>query len=250
MKKNHKKKYLALAIVLILLSIAIAGGSLAWFTATDQVTNVFTVGSIAVQQLETDENGNPFQQNQMLMPILGEGNVEDDPNFIHKIVTVRNTGDNPAYLRTWVALPSALEGILCYEADSTHWEKLPNKITANIGSVSYNVWCYVYQEALSAGSTTQPLLKGVYLDSCVEIQDDPADNSSNLEFCTRNNDVLNFSGFEIFDSSGNLLADTVIDLRIATQAVQTEGFTDPTEALNTAFGTVDSAAALLLFQNP
>ena len=112
MKKNHKKKYLALALVLILLSMVIAGGSLAWFTATDEVNNVFTIGSISVEQHETDENGNPFVQDQLLMPVVGEGNVENDPYFIHKVVTVENTGNNPAYVRTWIALPKQLEGIL------------------------------------------------------------------------------------------------------------------------------------------
>ena len=256
MKKNHKKKYLAIAIVLILLSIGIVSGSLAWFTATDTVTNVFSVGSISVEQHETDENGDPFVQDQVLMPILDYDNIENDPNFIHKVVTVENTGTNPAFVRTWIALPKQLDGILCYITNDTDWKAEPNAITFTQGGVEYLARCYVYQRALdnpvesSRSIVSSVLLKGVYLDAAVEIQDNPATTGSNLEFCRLVNGAYTFSGFEVLDANGNPLSGKVIDLMIATQAVQTEGFTEPYEALNTAYAVPNTVDSVPFLQNP
>ena len=47
-----KKKILVLSIVIILLTTAVVGGSLAWFTDTDSATNTFTVGSVKIAQNE------------------------------------------------------------------------------------------------------------------------------------------------------------------------------------------------------
>ena len=256
MKKNHKKKYLALALVLILLSMVIAGGSLAWFTATDEVNNVFTIGSISVEQHETDENGNPFVQDQLLMPVVGEGNVENDPYFIHKVVTVENTGNNPAYVRTWIALPKQLEGILCYVTNDIDWKAEPDTIAFTLDGVEYITRCYVYQHILEASTAvgqkvfSKPLLNGVYLDAAVEIQDNPATTSTNLEFCKVTNGTYTFSGYEVFDAMGNPISGKVIDLMIVTQAVQTEGFTNPDDALNTTFTVANSVSSVPFLPNP
>ena len=77
-----KKKILAISLVVALLAIAIVGGSLAWFTAEDEVTNTFTVGSIEIQQNEKDENGNDFVQDQVMLPIVKFDDPKSDDNFI------------------------------------------------------------------------------------------------------------------------------------------------------------------------
>ena len=104
--------------------------------------------------------------------------------------------------------------------------------------------------AAAGSGISAPLLKGVYLDHAVEIQANPATASTNLEFCTVSNGEYTFSGFEVFDSSGNLLPGKVIDLMIVTQAVQTEGFTNPDEALNTAYAAANTANSIPFLQNP
>lgn len=251
MKKNHKKKILVLALVLILLSFAIAGGSLAWYSTVGKATNVITVGSINVAQLETDELGQPFEQGQMLIPVSDHREVQADPNFIHKIVAVKNTGNNPAYVRTWIAIPAQLEGMLCYLTDSVHWLAPTDRVTGSISGVSYSAYCYTYKDILAPGETTAPLLEGVYLDPAVDILDNPATDSTNLEFCTLAAEgSYVFSGYEILDASGTPLAGKLVDLLVSTQAVQSENFDNRTMALEMAFGKPNVSTAVPFFHTP
>ena len=46
-----KKKLMVTALAVALVAIAV-GGTLAWFNDTDEVTNVFTVGSVDIEQKE------------------------------------------------------------------------------------------------------------------------------------------------------------------------------------------------------
>ncbi|MBR3961067.1 MAG: SipW-dependent-type signal peptide-containing protein, partial [Clostridia bacterium] len=47
-----KKKILVLSLEAALVTIAAVGGTLAWFMDDDAATNVFTVGSIEIEQIE------------------------------------------------------------------------------------------------------------------------------------------------------------------------------------------------------
>ena len=70
-----KKKILALSLCVVMLAIAIVGGTLAYFTDTKSATNTFTVGNVKIdlieQQRKLDENGNKttelenFEQNKI-----------------------------------------------------------------------------------------------------------------------------------------------------------------------------------------
>ena len=57
---KNKKALLALSLVLVLGASLIAGGTLAWFSDTDEVTNTFTVGSVEIVQNETNADGTEF----------------------------------------------------------------------------------------------------------------------------------------------------------------------------------------------
>lgn len=48
-----KKKILAMSLCVVMLAIAIVGGTLAYFTDTDQETNTFTVGNVKIDLLES-----------------------------------------------------------------------------------------------------------------------------------------------------------------------------------------------------
>lgn len=48
-----KKKILALCVVISLAAVAIIGGTLAYFTDTDEATNTFTVGSVSIDLIES-----------------------------------------------------------------------------------------------------------------------------------------------------------------------------------------------------
>lgn len=96
-----KKKIVSLCLVLALAAIAVVGGTVAYFTDTDNATNTFTVGKVDITLNETDNQGNPFVQDQMLLPGAN--------NAIAKNVTVTVVNDSqPAWVWVEVLIPADL----------------------------------------------------------------------------------------------------------------------------------------------
>lgn len=232
-----KKKILAVSLVIVLLAIAIVGGTLAWFTDTDEVENVFTIGSIKIQQHEQqhDENGEleDFEQKQMLLPVVNTENPAEDENYIEKIVTVENTGKNAAYVRSFIAIPKALMGYLCIDTKEDNWTWC-HMSEVTVGETAYVVFGYYYNAPLASGETTDVLLEGVYLDAKVDIKDNPDTEEVDLQLCIWNEyeQKYDFSGYLVNEN-------TEVNVLVATQACQVEGFggTPIQEVLDTAFGT-------------
>lgn len=125
-----KKKITAVALVVALLAVGIIGGTLAYFTDTDDATNTFTAGNVKIelieQQRKVDNNGDKtteledFTQSKTLMPIVtANGSVQQDSkdvllmstskNYVDKMITVKNTGNSDAFVRVYMAVPKALE---------------------------------------------------------------------------------------------------------------------------------------------
>ncbi len=95
-----KKKIVSLALVAALAAVCIVGASLAYFTDKKEATNTFTVGNVKIElnEQQKGENGlEAFEQDKVLKP--GKSN---DGNAVSKIVTVKNTGANDAWV--WVDL--------------------------------------------------------------------------------------------------------------------------------------------------
>lgn len=89
------KKKLGLITATVALGALLAvGGTLAWFTDTETATNVVTTGNVNVSILENgttmDDAGIEFPANQVPGASL------------EKVVTVKNTGANPAYVRATI----------------------------------------------------------------------------------------------------------------------------------------------------
>ena len=258
-----KKKVMAVALVVIILAVTV-GGTLAWFTDSDAIKNIFTVGSVKVEQIETGKDGGAFQQNQPLIPVVDESDAMNDPNFIVKKVTATNKGRNPAYVRTSIAVPSALVGyvdlVVNANQNGSSWKWDFTTTDVDVNGENYVVYTYYYDKvvekydaASDALDTTTVLLEGVYLKADVDLQDNPATTSTNLELCRRNADgSCTFTGVELTDADGKMLVDPVtldlaatIDVLVATQAVQSEGFAGAKAALDAAFGvTLPDFAAL------
>ena len=115
-----KKKVLALALVVALVAIVV-GTSLAYFTAEDEVTNTFTIGSVMIDIIE---NGKATDSDQVIfekpmMPVVNTQDVTQDPGYAAKVVKVENTGLNAAYIRVHIAQPVELLGYLNLEFDTT-----------------------------------------------------------------------------------------------------------------------------------
>lgn len=221
-----KKKILAMALVVAMLAIAVVSGSLAWFTDTDKATNTFTIGSIEIEQVED------FQQNSQLLPVGSNTTPQDDPNYVKKVVSVKNTGKNAAYVRTFVAVPAALDnGLLhIYDANAATYKWKKEILTGNamIGGVTYNVYCYTYQDQVQPGDTTYPAIEGVYIDQAADL------NVTRSETGAITEAYFVWKGEEITSLN---VATMKLDVYVVTQAVQVEGFADADTALDSAFGT-------------
>lgn len=265
-----KKKVLSICLVAVIAVMAIAGASLAYLTDTDEAKNVFTVGNVKIVQNEQDRNGEAFKPNQTLMPLVTPAGTKDEAgypaceNYIDKIVTVTNNGKNNAYVRTFIAIP-----VYTYEGQDTqgafdnvlHWngysegdtsDKYPaatripgtdinvenhwywgqngkgswpgnggawNSFKATIDGKKYTVYVVTHTTSLAEDETTAPNMIGVYLDSKVDF------DGTNF---TYNGKVI--EGFD-----GN------VEILVATQAVQADGFDDAWTALDTAFGAASAA---------
>ena len=249
-----KKKIIALCIAAVLIVTAVAGASLAYLTDTKQAENTFTVGNVKIELIEQQrgENGlEAFEQNKKLLPIVGSAQGEKDEygmptakNYVDKIVTVKNTGSEDAYIRAYFAIPSALDdGYETFNAGKnvlhfnfgnkvvdgvvsstegaewnwTHGSKW-NYFETTMGGIKYNVYYADYHTAVAAGKTTEQFVQGVYLDKSFEMKEDGA---------------YAFGEKLTLDEGWDWSKVTCPVFSIACQA---EGFDTPAAAFDAAFG--------------
>ena len=249
-----KNKILFLCLVVALAATAIIGGTLAYFTDTDEATNTFTAGGVKIDLIEqqVNEDGTAlkeFEQNQVLMPIVGSAQGEKDDfgqpvaaNYIDKIVTIENTGKSDAYVRAYFAIPSALDdgyetfnaglnvlhfnfgnedGVSTYgiQWNWTHDGKW-NYFETEIDGVAYNVYYADYYQALPAGETTEQFVSGVYLDKSFDMKDGKY-----------------YAFGEEIDLSGLMVQDELtVKCPVKAVAVQAAGFDSVDAAITAAFG--------------
>ena len=202
-----KKKILALCLVVVLAATAVIGGTLAYFTDTDEATNTFTVGGVKIDLIEQqgNEDGTDLvdyvQEDKLLMPIVGSAQGEKytngqpkAANYVDKVVTVENEGKSAAYVRAYFAIPSALDdgsdtfnaglnvlhfnfgndGGKTTNGNQWIWKNADGSwkyYETTIGGVAYNVYYADYYQPLAAGVTTEQFISGVYLDSHVDMVD-------------------------------------------------------------------------------
>lgn len=196
-----KKKITAIALVVCLVAVAVVGGSLAYFTDTDAKDNTFTVGGVQIQLIEQQRNadGNAletFEDGKNLMPIVGSAQGEKEivggvelptaKNYVDKIMTIKNTGESKAYVRIFVAVPTALQNGQTPNApryDVLHWnfngdscaagQWTDEIVVANptlINGVEYKIYSRTYTTALKANEVTAtPAYIGFYLDKTVDM---------------------------------------------------------------------------------
>lgn len=149
-----KKKLLAVAIIAICLSL-LAYGTLAYFTAEGIAHNVITTGDIDIelQEWADEAKTTPF-------PADGVSGVMPGTD-VTKIVEVKNTGANAAYIRVKVdkeiVLSEGTEGtpdaaLMKIDFDETYWTP---------GEDGF----YYYRNALEPGAVTEPLFASVSFDS-------------------------------------------------------------------------------------
>lgn len=247
------KKVLISVLALVLVAVLSVGATLAFLQDEDGAVNVMTVGNVKIAQHEqqrVEKNGEfsseleSFKQGKLLMPVTTPGGRTEDTvkiggrdivlpdektSYIDKIVTVSNEGMLPAYVRTLVAVPTggaAWEQTPVADADAwlhcdmpdgydTYWTLNSTAVFTEIDGQGYYIWEFVLNEALMAGETTYPMIRGFYMDERVNNDDDGF-----------------FMGNKRIE---DVKFDETVDVLVMTQAVQTSGFSDAQSALDKAF---------------
>ena len=231
-----KKKVLAIALAVALLAIMV-GGSLAYFTDTDQVTNTFTVGSVLIDIYEngaiTDKDVIEFDK--PLTPVVNTTPSADE-SYIPKTIKVQSNGENAAYIRTLIAIPKNLVDYLILDTDTTNgWTKLNETLEVTVESVTYVVYLFDYANKVAPDAFTPDVLKGVYLASDVDLE---ADTNGSLWFVKKNysnGKITHSSGFLAHTKGTDGYTTNTISVLVAAQAIQAQGFSNATDALNTGF---------------
>lgn len=210
-----KKKILTLALVIALIAIMV-GGSLAYFTAEDEVTNTFTIGSVKIQIEEI------FDDPETMIPVVQKN--ENDPNYVNKDAFVTNTGANDAYVQMFVAIPAALDkagAFIVVDDNLNDWTARVNVGTATFTEdpgVTYNVYKYVYNKKLAPTESTSNVITAAYL--APELDYDHESGKYTMD------------GVTISDYTPG----KTISIYVAAQAIQAEGFDSIDSALSN-FGT-------------
>lgn len=202
-----KKKLTLVVTCIVLVAAMVIGGTLAYFTDKDDATNTFAVGNVSIDLIEQQRGENglvPFEQGKKLYPIVGSAQGEKDEygmpiakNYVDKMVTIKNTGSEKAYIRAYFAIPSALDdGYETFNAgmnvlhfnfgnkvvngaisstEGVEWiwthDSKWNYFETTLNGIKYNVYYADYYQAVDAGATTEQLVQGVYLDKTFDIKD-------------------------------------------------------------------------------
>ena len=240
-----KKKILALCLVVALAVTAVVGGTLAYFTDTDNETNTFTTGKVDITLNET------FTQESKLLP----------GKDIAKIVNVTNNEED-AYVRLHIAFPADTiyygenDGVQEYNnlvhfnqkyaslvAGEWNWTPTSagvggdypgypgngtnyNTYTTTIDNVEYRVFVVTYMTKLAKGDMTKTdAMFNVYLDKYADTTDGETYTApANVDYRTA-------------AMSSNLNNYKIL---IVAEGCQAEGFNDAYTALNTSFGVPSS----------
>ena len=161
-----KRKLLALAVLMICVSL-VSLGTVAYFNAEDTAHNVITSGSVNIELVEKTKGDDGSLAD---FPKKGIEGVMPGTS-VSKIVTVKNTGEAPAYIRVWVNSSISEPGD---PITNPTIKCLPLTITVNgeevdVLTMDYNTedWTqgedgyWYYNEVLKAGDTTEALFENV-----------------------------------------------------------------------------------------
>lgn len=184
-----KKKILALALVVILAITAVAGATLAYFSDTDEKTNVFFSGKVDITLNEVFD-----EETAQLIPGVD----------IQKDVTISLSEDSiESYVWYTYAIPAALDNDdagknivhvnhagrnwLAYRENSKYWAEGQTEATpadqcwivdyevkknVEIDGVLYNVYTVLYNGTLEAGEETTIGMTKVYCDTKVDFDNE------------------------------------------------------------------------------
>lgn len=272
------KKILVMLFCFVLGAVLAVGGTIAWLTDDDGAVNVMVVGKVKIAQNEYQREMvdgvytgklQDFEQFKRLRPVVVAGGASKEAvtvgnytvsmrdegyrNYVDKIVTVSNVGNENAYVRTVIAIPELgvydagnasynnwfhWNGVSDTDTDPANgwmwgndqatewpgnedgWDSVPRVM---IDGRPYTLFIATNKNVLKPGEQTAPNLVGFYLDERVDF------------------DGENY--YIVIDGEKKVLgsADS-LNVLVKTQAVQSDGFDNAWAALDAAFGDVTATA--------
>lgn len=144
-----KKKIAVLALVLAAFSFA-GYGTLAYFTASGKAENVITAGNVKIELCEETADGEPFPEDGMAGIMPGE--------TVDKIVYVKNTGANTAWIRV-----KPVKELTFSDGTKAEAGSFEQYIDLNFNQKDWTEkdgW-YYYQNPVDAGAKTEKLFTEV-----------------------------------------------------------------------------------------
>lgn len=250
----NKRKIILLALSLCMVAILAVGGTLAYFTDTDNAVNTFTVGNVQIELIEQQRdfvNGQQipgsaiedFEDDKKLFPIVGSAQGEKDDyglptakNYLDKIISVGVLdGSEDAYVRVLVAIPAALDAGSSSAANVLHFN-LGNKFATGAynGPVDHKNWLtweLVHENVDLTNDKDEDIIPGKYHIYMFTYMNPVSENNVTGSACV--------VGFYLdanvdFDGTNYTLNGTKIDYDLAkgvsipvfAQGVQSAGFVD------------------------
>lgn len=263
-----KKTILVAAIAVMLVAALVVGGTLAYFTDKDNATNTFTVGNVKIDLIEStyhregnDNSGDKSipdpTQTASGMKYVADGhkaftdeeiqeNAKEYANYIGekgadmvpgrgvaKCPYVINTGDNAAYIRIRVMVPSAANN---------------DFVDVKDGGVITNQWCTTsmlsgeFIDGKGGGWNNAPYIEraaytdenGMKYDVYTFVRNEPLAAGAMTEW-----NVWNFIGIhkdantadiQTAIEAGAIATDGTLHVLVQADAIQAEGFADATAA--------------------
>lgn len=263
-----KKKILALSLCVVMLAIAIVGGTLAYFTDTKSATNTFTVGNVKIDLIEsrfhregndnsgdktipdptktasgmkyvtdghkafTDDEIKADAETYMKDYLAVKGNNMVPGRGVAKCPYVVNTGANDAYIRIRVMVPSKANN---------------DFVNVEDGGVITNQWCTTSMlcgEFKSGEETGWPVITkgvekdGVKYDVYTFTRNEPLKAGAMTEW-----NVWNFIGIDKTATSADIKKASengafttnndgamTLNVLVEADAIQADGFANATDA--------------------
>ena len=186
------KKKIAIGAVLVLCLSMLIYSTIAYFNTADTARNVITAGDIKIELQETAINNDGdeilFEQSQERFNVMPGQDVS-------KIVRVKNTGSNPAYIRVEVQKAIAL-------AADSHGDVDLDLVSLDFDSEKWtlrNDGYYYYNEPLAPGETTAALFRNVKFDTGMGNM--YQGSSATIKVAAEATQVKN-NGATVFDAAG------------------------------------------------
>lgn len=166
-----KRKILTLAMAICMAAILVVGGTMAYFTDTDDKNNTFTLGNVNIHIDEwMGTTGDPTTwtayEDQHLAPIA------HSKTTFNKLAETVNDGSEPAYIRTFVTCPTAMYDYLGLGFNKTTNTQVNNDGktmygltrwtdigTCDIGGVKTSVFLCEYEGIVGVGESVLSLTK-------------------------------------------------------------------------------------------